>query len=314
MDLSIIIVNWNTQAMLRDCLASVVGGIATLHVEIIVVDNASQDGSPEMVQREFPHVHLIRNTTNLGFAAANNQALALASGRNILLLNSDTIVLGDVLTQSVAYLDEHSTVGVMGCRVLNTDGSLQPTCSRFPTLINLMLFATGLDRLGPRGLFDRYLLRTWDRRNEADVDVVTGCYLMIRRSAMALVGLLDESFFFYGEETDWCRRFQNEGWAVRFAPVGQIVHHGSGSSRRLNHQRDLLLSSGLVRLHRKYGGVPCAAVAWIILLLFNLSRFCFWGMRSVADRTGRALDRRKHFAEVVRHFNTAWPRVAGGAL
>ena len=309
MDLSIIIVNWNTRDMMRDCLDTVYAGLGTLTAEVFVVDNGSDDGSQAMVRSRFPDAQLIENTENRGFAAANNQALALARGRHVLLLNSDTLVHGQVMPASVRYLDNNPQVGVMGCRVLNTDGTLQKTCSMYPTLTNLALQATGLSRL-PGAVFDRYRMERWDRTDTRAVDVVSGCYLMARRAAIDTVGLLDESFFFYGEETDWCRRFAEAGWALMFAPVGEITHFGGGSVRKLNHRRDVLLTEGTVRLHRKHGGRVGGAACWALLAAFNAVRAVVWTGLSVTGQPA-ARTRAAHFRAVTAALGDAWHRQAG---
>ena len=205
-------------------------------------------------------------------------------------------------------MEAHPDVGIMGCRVLNTDGTVQPTCSRFPTLLNLILLTSGLWKFGWPPFLDRYQMRRWDRRDERDVDVISGCFMMARMSAVRQVGLFDEEFFFFGEEADWCRRFQQAGWALRFAPVGEITHHGGRSVRKLNHKRDLLLSSATVRLHRKHGGLLAALIAWLILATFNISRAIFWTVRAAVSGRAAARQRRDHFRQVVRHQRDAWPR------
>lgn len=306
MDLSVVIVNWNTREMLYDCLVSVFAGLGSLQSEVWVVDNASTDGSPEMVAAEFPSVYLIQNTDNLGFAAANNQALAQASGRHALLLNSDTVVLGDVLPASVAWIDAHPKVGALGCRVLNTDGSLQITCSRFPSLLNLTLQATGLSRL-PGSFFDRYRMERWNRRNPRPVEVISGCYMLVRREVLTQVGLLDEAFFFFGEETDWCRRISKAGWELWFTPVGEIVHHGGGSVRKLNHKRDVMLSAGTVRLHAKHYGHMGGAACWLLLLGFNAVRATAWSLLAAVGGAAAA-ERARHFRRVTADFREAWPQ------
>ena len=309
-DLSIIIVSWNTKEVLQECLESTFSGLVDCNAEVIVVDNGSNDGSPMMVAKEFPAAKLIANTENLGFAAANNQAIRVARGRYILLLNSDTIVLGDVLRESVRYLKEHEEVGVLGCRVLNTDGSVQLTCSRLPSLLNLTLLASGLFRLSQPAFFGRYQLRGWQRDSERDVETVTGCYMMLRREAIQQVGLMDESFFFYGEETDWCKRFQQAGWKLRFAPVGEIIHHGSLSSRKCNHRRDVMLTSGLLRYQRKHGGFLHALVAWNILAIFCLLRSGYWTLYAILRGDVFARQRRDHFLKVLGDFRNVWPSYA----
>jgi GT2 family glycosyltransferase len=231
----------------------------------------------------------------------------LATGSYVLLLNSDTIVLEDVLPRSVGYMDEHPDVGVLGCRVLNVDRTVQLTCFRYPTLLNLGLKATGLFRLDWPHWFGREHLRGWQRDSEREVDVVTGCFMMVRRSAIDQVGLMDESFFFCGEETDWCTRFRRAGWKVRFAPVGEIIHIGNASGRQHRYQRDLMLSEGLVRLHRKHSGLLSAAIAWCLLLVFNASRAAFWCAASIVSPVPAYRDRRDHFLAVIWSLGRAWP-------
>jgi GT2 family glycosyltransferase len=304
MDLSIVIVNWNTRDLLADCLDSVMAGLVGIRAEVFVVDNASTDGSPEMVARDFPRVRLIRNAENLGFAAANNVALRLVRGRHVMLLNSDTIGHGHVLSAAVAWMDTRPSVGVMGPRILNGDGSAQVSATAFPSLGKLALQTLGVTRIP---LLDSYRLTSWDRRETRPVEVISGCAMVVRRSAMTDVGLLDESFFFFGEETDWCRRFAAAGWAVVFAPVGEITHFGGGSVRRLNHRRDVMLTEGTVRLHRKHGGLAGAMASYGLLAVFNASRAGFWALAAVARRPGAA-DRARHFGAVLGDFGKAWPR------
>lgn len=307
MDISIVIVNWNTRDMLRDCLASIPVQQDGIQMEIIVIDNASEDGSSAMVQAEFPAVRLIQNTENLGFATATNQGLRIGEGRYLLLLNSDTLVHGDVLVESVRRMDAKSDIGMMGCKVLNEDGTTQMTCSRYPSFVNLVLQTMGLNRLQYPRWLQRYQMLDWDRNDEREVDVISGCYLMVRRQTMDRVGLLDESFFLYGEETDWCRRCAEDGWRLVFSPVGSITHLGSGSSRQLNYRRDLMLSEGTVRLHRKHGGQAAATGVWLLLLTFNISRSVYWSLRALPDHSDSVVERADHFRRVVRNFSLAWP-------
>lgn len=312
MDLSIVIVNWNTKDLLRDCLQSVWRSLEGITAEVIVVDNASADGSVEMVREKFPATQLIANEENRGFAAANNQGFVLARGRHVLLLNSDTVVHGEVFLRSVEYLDDNPDVGMMGCRVLNGDGSTQLTCSQFPTFTNLLLQTVGANRLGGR-FFSRYQMLDWDRDDEREVEVISGCYLMVRAEVIKEIGPLDEAFFCYGEETDWCRRCSDAGWRLMFSPVGEITHFGSGSTRNVNHVRDLMLSEGTVRLHRKHGGPAEAAAVWLLLLFFNGSRSLFWTSRAILDSGDATRTRARHFRRVFREFNRAWPQQGSSA-
>lgn len=310
MDLSILIINWNTCDMLRDCLRSVFDGAPMgRNFEVIVVDNASEDGSQDMVRREFPQVTMIMNDTNRGFAAANNQAMAIASGENILLLNSDTLVHGDVLSKSVEYMDAHWNVGAMGCRVLNSDGSLQHSTSQFPSFQNLMFQTLGLDRVTAVSAFRKYRMLDWDRQSERYVQTISGCFLMVRKQCVDAVGMLDEDFFFFGEETDWCRRIRQAGWRIAFTPVGHITHFGGGSSRTLSHKRDLMLSEATVRLHRKHSGLFTALCVYLLLLAFNSSRFFYWTVSSVFGDAKSAGERSRHFKGVSIRFLQAWPKL-----
>ncbi len=306
-DLSIIIVSWNTRDVLRNCLKSVVDGLGGLRTEVFVVDNASKDESAAMVAQDFPQFRLIANSDNVGFAAANNQAIKLASGKYVLLLNPDTLVKSDVLTRSFEYMEQHATVGALACRVLNADGSVQLTCGGYPTLWNLFLLSSGLFRCNWSTAFSRYQLLNWKRDSERDVETITGCYMFARATAIEKVGLLDESFFCYGEETDWCRRFWNAGCPLRFAPVGEIIHFGSLSSRQCSHRRDVMLTDGLIRLHNKHGGKLSAIAAWTILWMFQLSRWCYWSLAALATRRPAARARRDHFGGVLRDFGNLWP-------
>jgi len=229
---SIVIVSWNTRDILRDCLRSVYDQTEGIPFEVIVVDNASSDGSAETVASGFPQAILIRNATNRGFAAANNQGIAVAKGRYVLLLNSDTVVLDQAVMKAVAFADQHLDAAVVGCRVLNPDRSLQPTCFTFPSLLNLLLLTTYLAKVLPRNrFFGREKMAWWDRSDVRAVDVVTGCFMLVRRDAIAAVGAMDEDYFMYGEETDWCWRFKRCGWQVLFTPSAEIVHLGGQSSK-----------------------------------------------------------------------------------
>ncbi|MCY2964369.1 MAG: glycosyltransferase family 2 protein [Planctomycetota bacterium] len=307
MDLSIIIVSWNTREVTRDCLKSVFANLGQLKTEVFLVDNASSDGSAEMVAEEFPQAQLIANTKNCGFAAANNQAIRLATGKYVLLLNPDTLVKGEVLTASFNYCEQHPEVGVMACRVLNGDGTVQLTCGRHPSLLNLFLLSSGLFRLRWPKFCGRYQMLDWKRDCEMDVETVTGCYMFVSRKALDEVGMLDESFFCYGEETDWCLRFTKAGWIMRFAPVGEIVHFGSLSSRQCNHRRDVMLTDGLIHLHRKHGGRFQAMLAWGILAGFQATRWVYWSLVSLVRRNDSARRRRDHFWGVLKDYRSLWP-------
>jgi GT2 family glycosyltransferase len=300
----VIVVSWNTREELQACLESVLAGLRGISGEVIVVDNGSADGSPEMVESRFPQVHLVCNGQNLGFAAGCNIGLQVASGRYLLLLNPDTIVLDDVLDATIRYLDAHQNVGAFGCRVLNPDGTAQQTCFRDPSVLNTVLGLTGLARLRWPRIFGRERMTHWPRDSERDVDVVTGCYLAVPRRVVDHVGPLDSGYFFCGEEADWCRRIRSKGWAVRFAPIGEIIHLEGVAGRKLSERRDLLGMAGLVRYVHHHDGWLAGWTMWALVWLHAASRAIAFGAiayGSWSDESRRAAKiRRDHYVRVVR--------------
>jgi len=288
MDVSVIIVNWNTESYLRDCLRSVFAATAGVEFEVIVIDNASSDGSVAMVEKEFPQARLVRNSDNRGFAAANNQGMALACGRYVLLLNSDTLVLDDVIAATVRFGDAHSDVAVVGCRALNGDRSLQPTCFMYPSLLNMFLSSTYLYKVSPKSrFFGRERMTWWDRADTCDVDVVTGCYMLVRRDAIDQVGRMDESFHMYGEETDWCYRFKQAGWRVVFAPEGEIIHFGGASSGQVREKMALQLKGSLLLFLKKHRGPVAYAAGCGFTSLFFFMRTPYWLIRTLVSKRAR---------------------------
>ena len=212
---SVIIVSWNAKSYLEQCLASLTASVCRYPMEIIVVDNASTDGSAECVQDRFPYVRLIRNDCNLGFAKANNIGLAHSIGRYVCLVNSDVKLLRDSINRLVDYCEAHSDVGMAGPRVIGGDGILQRSCRGFPSIWNMFCRALALDLFFP-GIraFCGYSLWHWPQETEGEVDILSGCFWLVRREALDQVGVLDESFFMYGEDMDWCLRFWSCGWKL----------------------------------------------------------------------------------------------------
>jgi GT2 family glycosyltransferase len=272
-DVSVIIVNWNTRDLVRQCLRSLYVQIPSISFEVIVVDNGSTDGSVEVIQLEFPQVKLLVNRDNRGFAAANNQGMAIAQGRYLLLINSDTIVLDRAIDKTVAYADLHPDTAVTGCRVLNTDRSLQNTCFMFPSILNWLLFSTYLYRLFPGNhFFGREQMTWWARDDAREVDVVTGCYMLVRKEAIEEVGPMDERFFMYAEETDWCYRFRANGWKNRFTPDAEIIHFGGASAAKLGARRAELANASFVQYMFKHWSRPRAIIGVYMIALFYVSR------------------------------------------
>jgi N-acetylglucosaminyl-diphospho-decaprenol L-rhamnosyltransferase len=266
-DLSVVIVNWNVRDLLRTCLRSVLAEARPdFTVEAIVVDNGSHDGSVEMLREEFPTVVLIANTRNRGFTGGNNDGLAVARGRVVMLLNPDTEVRAGALGALVSYLDTHPEAGAAGPQLLNPDGSVQSSRRRFPTLATALFESTWLQPLAPRGVpRDYYVL---DRRDDETcaVDWVTGAALAVRREAFERVGGLDERFFMYSEELDWCRRIRQAGWQIVYLPQAQIVHHEGKSSEQAVPARHINFQRSKVLYFEKYHGRFVAGVLRVFLL------------------------------------------------
>lgn len=244
MTLSIVIVNWNTRALLRDCLSSIYRERPDFAFEVVIVDNGSRDGSPEMVRREFPQARLLENRANLGFAAASNRGAAIASGRYLLFLNSDTQVHDATLGGAVSYMETHPETGIMGCRTLNPDGSLQGSAQRFPSPARIIAHVSGLSRFFKFSHPGR-------RPRRGDFDYIQGSFLIIARSVFGLCGGFDESFFLYGEDVDLCLRVRNAGMGLAYDTAIAVTHRGGGSSEdqalRVAH-----FAQGCLRLYEKH--------------------------------------------------------------
>ena len=263
--LSILIVNWNVRDLLRDCLRSIERGRGDRAVEVIVVDSASADGSAAMVAAEFPWVTLLSQTDNVGFPRGNNIALARARGDYLLLLNPDTVVLDDALTVLIDYLRTYPDVGAVGPQLLNPDGSVQSSRRRFPTLATGFLESTWLEGLSP-GVLRRYYALDLPDDQTADVDWLTGACILVPRVVYERVGGLDEGYFMYSEELDWCRRIKAAGWRVVYHPAARVVHHVGKSSEQAVTARHINFQRAKLRYFRKYHGRAAAAVLRLFLL------------------------------------------------
>lgn len=244
MDLSVVILSWNTRELLEACLKSLVRPHPGITIEVIVVDNASEDGSREMVTEQFPSVCLRVNPVNNGFGAGNNTALPHATGRYVLFLNSDTVIVEDALSVMVCYADANPDIGILGPKLLNADGSLQYSCRRYPNLGTGFFRNTPLGRLFPNNRYTTdYLYQDWDHNTPRDVDWVSGAALMIRKTLLEQIGAFDEEYFMFCEDVDLCWRanhaplphppLQGEGrgevksghWRVTYYPKAVIYHY-----------------------------------------------------------------------------------------
>lgn len=228
--LSIVIVTWNAKKFVQECLRSLEEN-AGLPAEIIVVDNASSDGTPELVRSEFPGVTFIQNPENFGFAKANNIGLTRSRGQYICLVNSDVNVLPDCMPKLVAYMETNPSIGMLGPQMLGSDGKVGRSSMRFPTIWNLFCRAIALDNLFPgQRWVGAQMMADFQHDHTMDVEVLNGWFWMVRREALNNVGLLDERFFIYGEDIDWCRRFRTAGWRIVFYADARSVHYGGASS------------------------------------------------------------------------------------
>lgn len=277
-EVSIIIVSWNVRDRLIDCLTSVLASSSRISVEVIVVDNHSSDGSVEAVRREFPAVKLVANSVNVGFATANNQAIRVASGRYILLLNPDTLIVGDSLALAVQYMESHPRVGVTGPKLLNPDGTIQFWCARsLPRPLDSFFEYTKLSSLFPKSrLFGRYLLSYWDHRDSRDVDCLSGACLLIRRRTLQDVGSLDEGYPLYAEDTDWCHRVKAAGWRLHYCAEAEVIHIGRQSSLQNRGRATVSAVHGIYRYHRKFNGRLGAVTVWLLLSTASVLKLIAW--------------------------------------
>ncbi len=220
MDLSVIIVNWNTKDLLCQCIDSLAHTVKKIDTEIFVVDNGSTDGSIGAVREKFPGVKMIENPVNLGFAKANNQALSISKGRYLLLLNPDTHVKDEAIPQMLSFMNAHAEAGVVGAQLLNSDGSKQNSIANFPSLATELVNKSLLRWLFP----EKFPGKETDYPGPVEVDSVIGACMLVRREAMEQVGLLDEEFFLFLEETDWCSRMKKAGWKIYHIPQAEVLH------------------------------------------------------------------------------------------
>jgi GT2 family glycosyltransferase len=291
MDVSVVIVNWNTEQLLNDCLQTIYDNTKLVEFEVIVVDNASSDGSVRMVKDRFPRAILIENSENLGYATANNKGIAVARGRYILVLNSDMIFVEDAISQACFFADEHPDAAVVGVRMLNRDRSLQRNTFMFPSLLNLFLAASYLQQLFPGSrFFGRERMTWWDWGGVREVDVITGCFMLARREAVDNVGLMDTDFFMYFEETDWCYRFKKAGWKNIFTPAAAVIHLGGESTKKNAGPMLLQHYSSMLLYFLKHRGRVSYTLACALLILFFLVRIPYWLLHAVVSRKTRLSD------------------------
>ncbi len=287
-DVSIVIVAWNVRQFMYNCLKSVYDETRGIRFEVIYVDNASADGSVEMVKSKFPDVRIIENQKNEGFIKANNQAIEVSRGRYVLLLNSDTVVLDNAIAKTVKFADEHPDAAVVGCRVLNPDRTLQRSCFMYPSILNMFLAATYLYKIFPRSrIFGRPEMTWWDFNEVKEVETVCGCFSLVRKEAIDQTGLMDETYFVYADDPDWCYRFKKNDWKILFTPNAEIVHYGGQTTKQMPRQFSLQLRGSILifmRIHRSW---LTFHIARLFTALFFLLRVPYWIFNALLHKSSR---------------------------
>jgi len=273
-DISVVILTYNTRDLSLNCLESVTKASDGLDVEIIVTDNGSIDGSVEAIRQKFPNVVLIENKKNLGFSGGNNRGIEISRGRHILVLNPDTIVRKEALKLTMEYADSHPECGMVGCRVLNPDGTVQKSWYAEWTLFHAMWEAFGLQVIAPLSRIDGKLTasKAIPHRPVA-VDRLLGCFMWMRRDVLDKIGAFDERFFLYCEEEDMCRRIRDHGMQVHYYPVPEIVHLGGQTTRDISdfaRVQTNISKSLWIKKYRTHGGVFAFRLIWSLALIVRV--------------------------------------------
>jgi GT2 family glycosyltransferase len=317
-DISILIVSFNTQRVLRECLESIERESAGLNVEVSIVDNDSSDGSPEMIARDFPAVRLVRSKVNLGFGAANNAALEGMRGRYIVLLNSDAFLCPDSLRLAVQHMDAHPRAGLAGGKLVGRDFSWQPSARMFPSITTDFYVMTGLASHFPKSRIFGSFDRTWaDQSAASEVDWVPGAFSILRAEVIEQVGFFDPAFFLYSEEVDLCRRIKSAGWQIWYWPDISVIHIGGESSRQV---KTLEMSSTGAQLvlwrmrstllyYRKHHGWK----AWLAKML-ELTLYRLIVLRNSFSKTPRRIARAKEHRNLIVLMKQAWKDTHGGRV
>ena len=289
MTLSIVIVTWNSKEHISACLTSIQEQRENLSLEVVVVDNGSQDGTQEIISRDFPWVKIIRNDTNLGFTKACNRGLMKCRGESILLLCPDTVIGSGSLNTMVEYMKAHPQVGALGPQLLFPDGHIQPSCRQFPTYTLMLWEFTGLRFLFPRSrIFGAWRMGYFDHRQLRPVDQPMGACLLLRRSTLEEIGPLDERFGMFFIEVDLCRRLKDAGWEIIFLPTARVVHHVGFSVHRARERMLVVSHREWYRYFKKYRrrplDYPASWMLGLVLLLLLPIRMLFSRLGTLFDR------------------------------
>jgi len=281
MDLSIIIISYNTKDLLKKCLLSIEKTINDYSYEIIIVDNASKDGTIEMIKNEFPQVHLVINNNNIGFAKANNYGIQLSKGRFILLLNSDATLHTNCLNKMIKFMERQKNAAALGPKILNYNNTLQSKGNHFPSLLKTLLLILKINIILPK----KYLYRIfpklfWDENEIRKVDWISGCCMLIRKDALKDIGLLPENYFMFYEDVEWCLLAKNKGYDIWYYPEAAITHIGSSSPNNEIIKISVISTLNFFRKHSKkfYGAIYLilelllASESLILNILFPLNK------------------------------------------
>ncbi|KPL01799.1 MAG: hypothetical protein AMJ73_09815 [candidate division Zixibacteria bacterium SM1_73] len=285
MDLSIIVVTWNSQEFIQNCLDSIFLSQGNFSSEVIVVDNGSSDETAKIVEELYPQVNLIQNKKNLGYAKANNQGIEEARGEYILLLNPDTQVLEDALSLMYEFVEEHPDVGALGPKLLNPDKTVQASCREFPVFSTLIWEFFGLSWFFPRSrVFGRWRMGYFDFDKQREVDQPMGSCLMLRRATLEDVGILDENFAMFFNDVDLCFRIKKGGWKISFYPQAKVIHYKGASTRKAKVRMIWLSHLAFHKFFKKHKAslanrlllflflIPLVLSAWVRILVFHLGK------------------------------------------
>ena len=278
-DISIIIVNWNTKDYLRKCISSILhySDRSSLQIEIIIVDNDSDDGSPEMIINEFPEVTLIQLDNNVGFARGNNTGIEKSTGRYLCFVNSDVEFIEDSISRMYDYMEKNESIGVLGPQLLNADKTLQPSYTGALSLWRYFCRALFIDRAFPQlKLFSGYEMTYFKGDRIQDVDILIGAFWMIRKEAIDVVGVLDDRYFMYSEDRDWCYRFRKNGWRVVYFPGTKVIHYGGGSSKRAPIKYYAELQKSIHQYWKTHKTTPSLMMFSALMMLYNILRLSGW--------------------------------------
>jgi GT2 family glycosyltransferase len=290
--LSVILVSFECRELLRDCLESLASERTRLALEVLLVDNGSRDGTLAMVDEEFSWVRVIARGRNLGFAKANNLATAAARGGHLLYLNPDTVIPPHTLAQAVAALDQHPEVGMLGCKLVRPDGTLDHACKRgFPTPLSSLYHFVGLTRLRPTSRrFAGYTAGWLGANEQGQVDAVNGAFMLVRRGALEAVGPMDETYWLYMEDLDWCYRFWQAGWPVLYWPEVKVIHAKGGSTPGSRPWRqNYAFHRGMWHFYRKHYAADRSPLVTLAVWIGIWTKLAVSATRSIVTRSRKRM-------------------------